>query len=179
MKSDDRYGFSKKWSPEIEQYGFTQTPNILLACEGHLGLKDGEVVVLLQLIMHWFRHNGQVYPSIASLAGYSNKGYSTVQKTLSSLEKKGFIKRRRRNGTSSIYDIKYCAIKLHEHQNVCPTPLHRRSKVKVKIEHSLASNTTNKEYEPKRRNIKKTKAPLGEIVKSQYLDGYVERVWRM
>ncbi|MBH2007297.1 helix-turn-helix domain-containing protein [Candidatus Saccharibacteria bacterium] len=169
MKTEsNKYGFSGKWSPEIEQYGFTQVPNLLLSCQGHLGLKDGELTTLLQLLTFWFEHDGKVYPSIVTLARYPSKGYSTIQKRLKSLEEKGFIKRHRKLGSSNTYNMKLCARQLYEHQKVCKDLPRRRSVSKVKVKYRPASYTTSKQYEPKRLNSKDTKGTLSAILAKKY-----------
>lgn len=171
MKADSKgYGFSGKWSPEIEQYGFTQIPNLLLACQGHLELKDGELTTLLQLLTFWFDHDGRVYPSIATLARFSDKGYSTVQKRLRVLEEKGFVKRRRKLGSSNTYDLTLCVIRLHKHQKVCEKPLHRRSHLRVKMKRQPTSFMTNKEDETKRRNSKEKGNSISTILSRKYGD---------
>lgn len=169
-KSSGGYGFSEKWSPEITKYGFTQVPNLLLACQGHLKLKDGELITLLQLLTFWFDHGGKVYPSIATLARFSHKGYSTVQKRLRTLEEKGFVKRRRKMGTSSTYDLTPCVTQLYRHQQACQNPPRRRSYVDVKVKHQPTSFTTNKQYEPKRRNSKEKGSSVSAILSRQYGD---------
>lgn len=164
------YSFSEKWSPEIKQYGFTQVPNLLLACQGHLKLKDGELLTLLQLLTFWFDHGGKVYPSIATLARFSHKGYSTVQKRLRTLEEKGFVKRRRKMGTSSTYDLTPCVIQLYQHQKACQNLPRRRSYLDVKMKHQPTSFTTNKQYESKRRNSKEKGSSVSTILSRKYGD---------
>lgn len=164
------HGFSEKWSPEIEYHGFTQVPNLLLACQGHLQLKDGELTTLLQLLTFWFDHDGRVYPSIATLSRFSSKGYSTVQKRLRVLEEKGFVKRRRQLGTSNTYDLSRCVAKLYEHQKVCKNLPRRRRHLEVKTRRRPSSFTTNKQYEPKRRNSNKKTSSLSAILSQKYGD---------
>lgn len=161
-------GFSGKWSPEIEEYGFTQVPNLLLTCQGHLGLRDGELVTLLGLLTFWFKHDGKVYPSINRLARFSSKGYSTVQKRLRTLEEKGFVKRNRAQGTSSTYNLVPCVIKLYEHQKACHNLPRKRSTSTPKMKSQPASFPTNKEDGAKRQNIKKTTASVSNILFDRY-----------
>jgi hypothetical protein len=147
----DKFSFQRKWSPEIEAYGFLQVPNLLVTCQGHLGLSDGEFVVLMQLIKFWYHHGGEVYPSITTLSKYSNKGYSTTQRKLCSLERKGFIKRRRGLRVTNTYDLKYCAIKLYNHQKKCTEITQKRGVTVSKVSSTDTSISINKEYEAIRR----------------------------
>lgn len=150
---ENGYKFSDKWSPEIVQYNFTQVPNLLLGCQAHLGLSDGELVTLIHLLTYWFNHESKVYPSINTLTKFSHKGYSTVQKRLRTLESKGFIKRRHKFGTSNEYDLHYCAIKLYQHQRVCTNPPRNRAASVTIMRRPASSKTSNKEYEALRRNF--------------------------
>ena len=152
-----QYGFSNKWSPETEANGFTQIPNILLTCQGSLGLTHGELVTLLQLMSFWFEHRSLVYPSIKRIAKRSSKGYSTTQRNLKSLEDKGFLKRRHVFGSSNRYDLATCAIRLHKHQSTCTQCVkgaQKRGVLISKVSTLPYSKTTEKEYQPKRPNNK-------------------------
>lgn len=149
--------FIEKWTPEIAAYNFTQVPNLLIHCQGHLGLTDGELVTLIQLMKFWYSHESRIFPSIETLTKYSGNGYSTVQRRLKNLEKKGFIKRRHRYGTSNDYDLVNLRIKLYQHQKKCPELSQKRGVSLSIMRTSPSSFSTDKEYEElKRRNSKKT-----------------------
>ena len=169
------YSFTGKWSPEITQYNFTQIPNLLIVCQGHLGLTDGELITLIQLTKFWFSHKSSVFPGIKTLAGYSNKGYSTIQKRLVSLEEKGFLKRRFMWGFSSTYDLKYCANKLYQHTKVCDAPLQKRAVRVTKVTGVDPSKPTNEEYLLKKLNSKNTNN-VGNILMSKYGGGNVYKL---
>lgn len=175
-KQKNDHSFFNKWSPEIEAYGFTQVPNILLTCQGDLNLKHSELVALLQLMSFWFEHKSEVYPSIRRLARRSNKNYSTLQRNLKSLEKKGFIRRRHVMGSSDRYDLKPCAAILYKHQrscSLCREIAQKREIAIVKVSSPSLTKTTNKEYPTKRlnkyTNNKHSKAASAfEIINSRY-----------
>lgn len=160
MKTSNRNSaptFAQKWSQETGANGFTQVPNILLTCHGSLGLSYGELVTLVQLMSFWFEHQSEVYPSISRIAKRSNKGYSTTQRHLKSLDDKGFIKRKYVFGETNRYDLKPCAIKLHQHQkvcNVCIQVSQKRGVPTVKVSRLPHSETTEKEYYSKRTKDK-------------------------
>ncbi len=165
---NNNYKFAGKWSPEIGQYGFTQIPNLLFNCQGHLNLEDGELATLLQLLMFWFHHESRVYPSIATLAKASDKGYSTIQKRLKILEDKGFIKRHRKLGSSNTYDLTPCVACLYKHQKTCRGLPRRRSTLGAKTRHELTSYSDTKEYEAKRRNGKNRPTPVSDLLQTRY-----------
>lgn len=113
------YNFSDKWSADIEQFNFTQVPNLLLGCQGHLHLTDGELLTLIHLQTFWYSSKGRIFPSITTLTKFSHKHYSTIQARLMKLEKKGFIKRTQSRGTSNTYSLVPCVEKLNRHIQVC------------------------------------------------------------
>lgn len=170
MKTNNKeYGFSEKWSPEIEEFNFTQVPNLLLACQGHLGLTDGETLTLIHLLTFWFSHNSRVYPSITRLCKFSHKGYSTVQRRLRKLEEKQFVKRRHKRGTSNTYDLIPCVIKLYEHQKVCTQLPRKQGDYQNKLRSVPASIVTSKEYEVlKRPKLKNTENNIADIFSTHY-----------
>ena len=166
---DNEYSFTGKWSPEIKAHGFTQVPNILLVCQGHLGLTDGETITLLQLLTFWYRKESPVYPSISRVTKRSRKGYTTTQRRLKSLEDKGFIERKRKRGTSTRYDLRPCATRLYLHQKVCEEHSQKRDALSVKVTKAPTPKTTYKEYEAQRkRTYKNTAQSFSEILHSQY-----------
>ena len=165
MENNKEYSFSGKWSPEVKVYGFTQIPNLLLICQGHLELSDGEVITLLQLLTFWYRKDTPVFPSINRVAKRSYKGYSTTQRRLKSLEEKGFIERERKQGTSTRYDLRPCVTKLYLHQKVCKELSQKRDPLSVKVTKAPTSKTTYKEYEAQRkRKYKNNVQSISEIL---------------
>jgi len=169
MEADkNEYGFSGKWSPEIKAYGFTQVPNLLLVCQGHLGLTDGETITLLQLLTFWYRKESPVYPSISRITKRSKKGYTTTQRRLKSLEDKGFIERKRVEGMSTRYDLRPCVVRLYQHQKMCEELSQKRDSSGIKVTKAPLSKTTDEEYETPRRLYKNNVQHFSEIAQSRY-----------
>lgn len=153
--------FHEKWSGDIDLYRFTQVPNILLSCQGHLKLTDGEILTLIHLLTFWFNTRSRVFPSITTLRKFSHKSYPTIQKRLRRLEEKGFIKRKHHFGTSNTYDLTKCVEMLDNHIKVCPT-VHRKQSLYYLLNYeSPSSITIKKEYEAKETNTKQTENVKG------------------
>jgi predicted transcriptional regulator len=150
--------FEQKWSPEIAQYSFTQIPNLLINCQGHLGISDNELVTLMQLISFWFEHDGQIYPSIARLSKYSKKGYSTIQARLKRLHNKGLVKIVPNNGNNNYYDIVPLINKLYEHQKNCKDPPRKQAGYNSNMSSLPSPYLRSKEYNPKRKFNNKTES---------------------
>ncbi len=84
----------EKWGSALDS-GFVVCPSILLLRQKQLGLESGELAVLLNLIMAWWKVDELPFPSSVTIAkriGVSNR---TVQRQLRSLEVRGFIARSR------------------------------------------------------------------------------------
>ncbi len=144
------FKFNQKWSPEVATFSFTQVPNLLLTCQGHLKITDGELLTLIHLQTFWFSADSQIFPSITTLARFSHKSYATVQKRLRDLESKGFVRRRHYPGYSNRYDMEPCIRKLTEHSRTCPD---LAKKLRDRIEKTTrvpSSISRNEEYEARR-----------------------------
>lgn len=169
------HSFTKTWSPEIERFGFTQIPNQLITCQGRLGLHDGELVTLIQLAKFRFGKKGKVYPAINTLASYTGKSYTTVQKRLKALEEKGFIRRKRNSGTSSNYDLSPLAAILYQHQKTCVFCPKMSRGVFVKVNTVPYSKPTYKEDQTRipHSSLKNNVSNLRELAKNR-LEAYYE-----
>lgn len=94
--SPDKKESDKKWGKAVMALGYCIFPSILLQTQGRLGLSAQEMIVLLQLVEHWWKADGQVFPSketIAERVGLSGK---QVQRHIRALEGRGFLRRNAR-----------------------------------------------------------------------------------
>lgn len=164
------YKFQDKWSYDINMHRFTQIPNMLLACQGHLKLTDGELLTMIHLMTFWFSTKSKIYPSITTLRRFSHKSYPTIQKRLKRLEDKGFIQRKHHLGTSNSYDLTKCVKKLNQHLRVCPT-VHRKESLWYLLNYEPPTSITiNKEYETKNTKHNDTENVKRYSVESDILD---------
>lgn len=139
--------FVRQWTVETSELGFTQIPNLLITCQGHLKLSDGELVTLIELLKFWYEQDSRIYPSIDTLCRYSGRKYSTVQRRLKSLEKKGFITRKHRFATSDDYSVRPTVNKLYEHRKICTSISHFREDDWSDLSSLPSSVPTDKQYE--------------------------------
>jgi hypothetical protein len=82
-----------RWSQNVIDRGYTMIPTILLWGQARLGLTADELNVLLQIISHWFYAGNDPHPSKGTIALRMGKHPRTVQDYITSLEKKGFLRR--------------------------------------------------------------------------------------
>jgi hypothetical protein len=101
MSNDDDIPPEAAVSPEtvLERWGsaadagFIALPNALVRAQAKLGLSPNEVVVLLNIMLHWWKRDRLPRPRSTAIAKRSGLGHRTVQRTLQSLEQKGLIVR--------------------------------------------------------------------------------------
>lgn len=81
-----------KWGEALDA-GFQIVPNVLVRGQAKLGLDALDVVILLNVNMHWWRPEDLPFPQprvIANRAGVSTR---TVERRLEELERKGILHR--------------------------------------------------------------------------------------
>lgn len=111
---------SKKWGLPVLDLGFTIVPSLLLKAQARLDLTAQELVVLLQIIDHWWDADNWPYPGKAILAERLNLSTKQIQRHTASLEKKGILTKKQRYGAkhkgklSNEYNLSGLVSKLKE-----------------------------------------------------------------
>jgi DNA-binding MarR family transcriptional regulator len=82
----------EKWGTALEA-GFQVVPNVLIRAQRNLGLDPIDVVVLLNLLAHWWEREDRPYISPSSIARRMDVTTRTVERHLKRLEEKGFLRR--------------------------------------------------------------------------------------
>ena len=81
-----------KWG-DAGRAGFQVIPNVLFRAQKHLGVDCVDILILLNLSLHWWGPYSLPYPSPALIAERMNVSKRTIERRLQTLEKSGFIKR--------------------------------------------------------------------------------------
>jgi DNA-binding transcriptional ArsR family regulator len=113
---------SVKWGKALDS-GFVLIPTTLIRYQHELGLGNGELVVLLNLLMSWWGIDDLPHIQTSTIAARMNVSRRTVQRHIDTLEKRGFIKRiwgskrgiNERAGAT--YDLKGTVKILSDHNN--------------------------------------------------------------
>ena len=71
-------------------------PSILLRAQARLLLNSTQMIVLLQLIEHWWTADSKVFPSMRTIADRIAMTPKTVQRTVDVLVQKGLVTKKRR-----------------------------------------------------------------------------------
>jgi hypothetical protein len=82
----------RKWDG-AEKAGFQLVPNVLFRAQKHLGLDSVDVVILLNLTLHWWSATNLPFPSPAMIANRMGLSRRTVERRIQALEKRKFLRR--------------------------------------------------------------------------------------
>ena len=89
-----------KWR-EASEAGFQIVPDVLFRSQSKLGLDAADVVILLNIGMHWWQENELPYPVPATIARRMGVTTRAVEKRLVSLADRGFLSRQPRERKGS------------------------------------------------------------------------------
>ena len=95
---------AERWGAAVAS-GFTVVPNSLLRAQSELGLTAVDVVVLLNLLVHWWHRDRLPFPrtnAIAKRTGLSNR---TIQRSLKELQGKGLVRKLRGADDRTRYEL--------------------------------------------------------------------------
>lgn len=85
-----------KWGKEVATGGFTQIPNHLIRINmfvhDDVKLSPTEMLVLLQLVASWWKKDEMPFPSMRTLSERIGISERQVQRSIKSIEQKGYVK---------------------------------------------------------------------------------------
>lgn len=100
---NEQYPIHTRWSPKIAEAGFSAVPTSFLRHYAELGISSTEAMLLIHIMAR--KWDARLpFPSVKKLASEMGLSVSQVRSRLSTLEKKGFLKRVFRKGRSNQYD---------------------------------------------------------------------------
>lgn len=81
-----------KWGVALDG-GFQIIPNVLVRGQAKLGLDALDIVILLNVNMHWWRPEDLPFPQPRVIANRTGVSTRTVERRLEQLEQKGLLQR--------------------------------------------------------------------------------------
>jgi len=100
---NEQYPIDSRWSAKVSRSGFSAVPTSFLRHYAQLGISSTEAMLLIHIMAH--KWNDRLpFPAVKKLADEMGRSVSQVRARLSSLEKRGFIRRVARKGRSNLYD---------------------------------------------------------------------------
>lgn len=97
---------------EAAKAGFQIVPDTLLKNQEKLGISHVEMVVLLNILMHWWTPGQNPYPRASTIAKRMKSSQRTVQRAISSLEEKKILQRVETQGKTT-FDPSLLVLKLN------------------------------------------------------------------
>lgn len=87
----------RRWRGAVTtaETGFTAVPDVLIRSQGQLELSSTEMVVLLNILMHWWRDDDWPFPRISVIGKRMGTSRRTVERAVRSLQAKGLVVHRR------------------------------------------------------------------------------------
>lgn len=95
---------AERWGAGVDA-GFIAVPNMLVKAQARLGVSPIDIVVLLNIIMHWWHRDRRPSPRSTAIAKRSGLGHRTVQRSLRKLEGLGLIRRIRVSRDRTEYSL--------------------------------------------------------------------------
>jgi hypothetical protein len=88
----------KKWGRELIEAGWTLVPNVFLKGQRALGLSTTDLVILIQLMRHWWSRDNPPYVGKKALADAMGLEARHIRRRLNALQQNGLIASQRRKG---------------------------------------------------------------------------------
>ena len=95
MDDTSEFAIRKRWAGAVTggETGFVAVPSLLLRSQARLGLTCVEVVLLANILMHWWQMSEWPYPRLSVIANRMAASSRTVQRAVQNLEDKKLMKR--------------------------------------------------------------------------------------
>jgi hypothetical protein len=93
----------EKWG-EVARAGFQIVPDLLLKHQKDLALNPTEMIVLLNVLMHWWYRDQKPFPRSTTIARRMGSTLRTVQRALQQIEEKGLLLRQKGRDNLTLLD---------------------------------------------------------------------------
>jgi hypothetical protein len=90
---DPKINAEKKWGKEVFESGYQIFPDVLLRCQRFLGLEAMDVLILMNITMHWWDYDDLPYPRPSTIARRLGVSTRTVERRISHMQERGLIVR--------------------------------------------------------------------------------------
>jgi hypothetical protein len=90
---DPEVNARKKWGDVVFESGFQIFPDVLLRCQRFLELEAIDVVILMNMTMHWWYYDDLPYPRPSAIANRLGVSTRTVERRIAIMQERGLITR--------------------------------------------------------------------------------------
>lgn len=77
----------RKWGDDVFESGYQLVPDVLLRCQKFLGLEAIDVVILMNITLHWWNHNDLPYPRPSAIANRLGVSTRTVERRIAKMQR--------------------------------------------------------------------------------------------
>ena len=88
----ERHALEDKWGSALDA-GFQSIPNVLIQAQSKLKLDSVDIVIILNLNLHWWEKSSLPYPPPALIARRMGVSRRTIERRIFRLQKEGWLKR--------------------------------------------------------------------------------------
>jgi DNA-binding transcriptional ArsR family regulator len=99
-----KHNVAARWTPHLAKDGWTPVVDAFLDFYHGLKISNTEAMFLIHLIRHKWTTR-MPYPSFSKIASKMGLSVDAIRLHAKSLQKKGYLKRIERKGTSNLYDL--------------------------------------------------------------------------
>ncbi len=95
-ETSPKHQIREKWGEAVGKgglTGFLALPETLIRGQDRLGLSSTEMMVLINILMHWWYADKNPFPSNHNIAKRMGINTRTVQRAIATLEEKGLVQR--------------------------------------------------------------------------------------
>lgn len=93
VEPDQRNNARKKWGDECIDSGYQIFPDILLRCQRFMDLEAIDVVILLNITMHWWNFDDLPHPRPSAIARRLAVSTRTVERRIAKMQQRGLLVR--------------------------------------------------------------------------------------
>lgn len=119
---DPEINARKKWGNEVFESGYLIFPTVILRCQRFLDLEPMDVLILMNIAMHWWNYDDLPYPRPSAIGRRIGVSTRTVERRIAIMQKRGLIVRlpsENHNGkTVRRYDLSGLVKKLKKYARV-------------------------------------------------------------
>src|SRR5437016_855727 len=81
----------RKWGDEVFECGYQMLPDVLLRCQRFLELEAMDVLILVNITMHWWKYDDLPYPRPSAIANRLGVSTRTVERRIAKMQERGLI----------------------------------------------------------------------------------------
>jgi DNA-binding MarR family transcriptional regulator len=93
QRTDPETNAKKKWGNEVFEAGYQIFPDVLLRCQRFLELEAMDLLILLNITMHWWDYHDLPYPRPSTIAKRIGVSTRTVERRIAVMQARGLLVR--------------------------------------------------------------------------------------